>query len=242
MNKMVIGELENACFYRCTAFPVLVGALLLAGCAIPKEPNWSPDEHSVPELTLVLAPGDEIGVTFLGAPDLNTTQRIRRDGCISLNLVGDYKAAGKTPQQVKQELLKLYATQIQVKETEISITSPSPVFVAGAVTNPGRLETDRPLTALEAIMEMGGFNEKESNVRGVVVIRHGNGERWGYYLDFNDALKGKECRPFYLKSFDIVYVPRRPIVKVNDWVEQYIHKLLPHTGARYQSGDMWLPL
>jgi len=86
------------------------------------------------------------------------------------------------------------------------------------------------LTALEAIMQAGGFDPRTAKHDSVVIIRHRDGKRYGCSLDLTGALKGEEGKPFYLEPHDIVYVPRTKIAQVNQWIDQYITKLIPRTG------------
>lgn len=211
-----------------------LGVLVLMGCASAPKQNWS-EEQSKPKTEFVLAPGDEVQISFFGAPELNTTQVIRRDGCIALRLVGDFRAEGKTPMALQQELAALYAQQLQVKEAAVEVRSMVPVFVAGAVKASGRIVLDRPLTALQAIMQTGGFNEFDAEPSTVIVIRH-ESSRWvGYTMDLSPALQGKPGPSFYLQPFDIVYVPRSRISKANQWVEQHINRMLPRLGVGFNS-------
>ena len=62
------------------------------------------------------------------------------------------------------------------------------------------------LTALEAIMEAGGFSSV-ANKKKVVVIRYEDEKRRAYHLNFDDALKGTSTPPFFLEPSDIVHVP-----------------------------------
>lgn len=208
--------------------------ILAAGCAAPK-PNWSPKDHSRPQLTMYLAPGDEIDISFLGAPELNKRQVIRRDGKITLRLIGEVSAAGKTPSALQKELNLLYGPQLQIKETTITVVSPAPVFVSGSVLTPGRIPMEHPMTALEAIMASGGFDTRTAEVRNVVVIRHSDGRRCGFLINFKPTLEGEKSAPFYLKPLDIVYVPRTTITKVNQWVDQHINRMLPRLGLGYST-------
>ncbi|MCX7591892.1 MAG: polysaccharide export protein, partial [Kiritimatiellae bacterium] len=205
------------------------------GCRTPAPVPFSPQEHSRPPTVMLLAPGDELDITFLGAPELNTKQRVRRDGRISLRILGDVVAAGKTPGELQQELVKLYAPQLQVKEVSVVVTSPAPIFVAGSVLRPGRYDMARPVTALEAIMEAGGFDPKTAEVRSVVVIRNENGRNRGFILNFKPILAGQAGCPFYLQPFDVVYVPRTLIPRVDQAVDQYINQVLPKIGLTVSS-------
>ncbi len=147
-----------------------------------------------------LMPGDEIEVSFMGAPELNTLQAIRRDGRISLQLIGEVEAGGKTPEELQDELRKRYAQELQIGEVLVIPRLAPPVLVSGSVLNPGKIRLDRPLTVLDAIMESGGFNMREAEVRSVVLIRHEDGLRKGFIFDFKRALAGEgQDRPFYVK-------------------------------------------
>ena len=200
-------------------------------------------ENSNPPLTMVLMPGDEIEISFLGAPDLGITQCIRRDGRISLRLVGEMMAAGKTPAEVRAELIDLYGSQIQFKEVTVKVLTSPPVFVLGAVLRPGsvdmpgRVDMSRPLSALDAIAAVGGFDEATAEVRSVIIIRKEQGRYRGFTLDFSPILHGRSDQTFYLQPYDIVYVPRTFIVKVDQWVEQHIVKLIPALGIRYDISE-----
>ena len=218
------------------AIPVLL--ILAGGCATPRHP-WSPSIHSQPDKEFVLAPGDEIEISFLGAPNLDVTQIIRRDGKLSLHMIGEVQAEGKTPKQLQDEVAKLYESQLQIKETSLVVKSMAPVFVGGAVRQPGQLQVPRPITALEAIMQAGGFFEREAELANVLVIRHRDGKRFGYSLNFKEALVGNPTPVFYLRPYDIVYVPRTPVTKVNQWIDQHINRMLPSLGVGVSSsGDV----
>lgn len=209
--------------------------LLAAGCGTPR-PSRIDASQAVPPLVMYLMPGDEIEISFFGAPDLNTTQAIRRDGKISLRLVGDVVAAGKTVENLQADLREKLASQLQIRDVSVVLRVPSPVIVSGSVLKPGRVLLSRPMTVLDAIMESGGFNTREAEVRSVVLIRHEDGKRKGFIFDFSKALAGEgEDRPFYVHPFDIVYVPRTRIAKVNQWIDQHINKMLPDLGFGYSS-------
>lgn len=210
---------------------VLAWALLacvIAGCYGTRPSKVTAEAVSLPEVRL--APGDVVEVKFFYMPELNETQTVRPDGKISLQLVGELEAQGRTPAQVQGELVRLYASELE-QQTDVAVIVRSlwnrRVYVGGEVNRPGMLEMTGELTALEAIMAAEGFNGATARVSNVVVIRHRNGERHGTLLDLRDALAGKGAQPFYLAPHDIVYVPRTRIANVNRWIDQHINLVLP---------------
>ena len=158
----------------------------------------------------VLHEGDTISIAFPGAAELNTLAVIRRDGRITIKSLGEFKAAGLTPPEMEKELIKQFGSQLQTKEVIVAVqASAFPVYVTGAVLRPGKVLSDRPLTALEAVMEAGGFDYTKANLKAVRVLRSQDGRMEHFTLNLKRVLKGEESSQFSLKPADIVYVPER---------------------------------
>ena len=191
---------------------VALGFLLIitsSGCSTSR-PSFITDEQSVPAAAMTYECGDELEITFFGAPELNITQLIRRDGLIALRLVGDIKAAGLRPDELSQALRAAYAQQLQIKDISVVVRGASPVLVTGEVMRPGRIALQRPMTALDAIMEAGGFDLEDAELREVAVIRVKGDKQHRIVLDLREVLHEKYLsKPFYLAPFDLIYVPRR---------------------------------
>lgn len=191
----------------------LVLALVFSGC----ESTAVVGNNALPEASdsrrtesLVVREGDTLRISFPGAPNLDTQQQVRRDGRITLSLIGEFSPVGMTPVQVEQELAKLYASQIVSNEVQVTVLSSAySVFVNGAVLRPGKITTDRPLSALEAVMEAGGFNPARANMKAVVIIRQVGGQTRNYTIDLQSVLSGRSSDPFMLEPSDIVFVPER---------------------------------
>jgi polysaccharide export outer membrane protein len=178
---------------------------------VPSKDQNNPDEKGAPTKPdeLVLHEGDTVRITFPGAPTLNAVQQIRRDGQITLPLIGEFHAAGLTPPQMEKELLTQFGPQLQSKEVVVSVDSASfPVYVNGAVLRPGKLTSDRPMTALQAVME-AGVDYNRANLKSVRVVRTENGKTEHYTLDLKEILKGKMNDEFILKPQDVIYVPEK---------------------------------
>jgi len=182
----------------------------LAGCQTPRFEDLAEQQAATKPNEIVLHEGDVVKVSFPGASQLDKSLPIRRDGRISLPIVGEFQAAGLTPSAMEAELVKLYASQLQTKEVRVSVESSSfAVYLTGAVLRPGKVISDRPITALEAIMEAGGFDYTKANLKRVKVIRHENSRTDHYTLNLKRVLNGKDTEQFSLKPGDIVYVPER---------------------------------
>jgi polysaccharide export outer membrane protein len=169
-------------------------------------------KHPVPLVAQTpnyLNPGDVVKITFPAAPELNQTQKVGTDGSLSLPLVGEVHAAGKSPAELQNELATLYKPQLQDNEVVVALeTRAVPVVVSGAVIKPGKIVFERPATVLEAIMEAGGFTP-EADLKKVSVIRIAKGQHYTETLDLRPVLKGKPTPAVYVANGDVIYVPER---------------------------------
>jgi protein involved in polysaccharide export with SLBB domain len=203
---------------------------LVAGCKNNKALPASEAASRPVEVRPVLGAGDELEIKFYYAPELNIQQKVRPDGMISLQLVGDVQAAGLTPTELDAKLQELYASQLKTPEVAIIVRGQSSrrVYVAGEVARPGVIDMPASLNVWEAIITAGGFNMRNADRQQIVVVRTSpDGKRQGYLVNLENEMLGAAAEPFALAPMDIVYVPRETIVDVGDWVDKNINKVVP---------------
>lgn len=203
-HKTVASRRRVATSLLCVA--VLIPAVASLGCTDMQSTAAVPTEASVSKPSGNLAPGDVINVVFSGAPELNTRQKIQPNGKVSLPTVGDVNAAGLTITGLQEQLATLYQSKLQDPSVVVSLAGAAAgVYVSGEVLRPGKIPLDRPMTALEAVMEAGGFT-KFANPKQVFIVRNQGGKSQRYVLNMNQALYGTESIPFYVRAYDVIYV------------------------------------
>lgn len=217
---------------------VAAGALAI-GCegkskALPAD--QAPPVAALPPTKL--GPGDELEIKFYYAPELNVQQRVRSDGKITLQLVGDIDAAGLTPQELDQSLESAFTKHLKYPELSVIVRGlySRRVLVTGEVLRPGPMEMPAQMTLMEAIGYSGGFNLVTANIKQVIVSRDvgdGSGKRVGYVVNMKDEYAGAATTPFMLQPTDIVIVPRTAVVEVNQFMQQYINNNIPDAGVFY---------
>jgi polysaccharide export outer membrane protein len=185
-------------------------ALVLAfgsvGCEGPESYTPIPAEAYSARPTGTLAAGDVIRVTFPGAPELNTLQKVQANGKVSMPTIGDVTAQGKSVATLQSQLTGMYQSHLQNPSVLVAVeTAASSVYVSGEVVRPGKVPLDRPMTAFEAIMEAGGFT-KFANPKQVVVVRTKGGKTERYALNLSDTISGASSSAFYLRPYDTVFV------------------------------------
>jgi polysaccharide biosynthesis/export protein len=184
--------------------------LLLTSCQDPKGETLPASVSG--EKPGILAAGDVVRVSFTGAPELNQSQKIGSDGKVSLPMVGDVYAAGKSLRQFQDELTGLYKTQLQSNEVIVTLeTVAIPVVVSGEVQKPGKIVFERPATVLEAIMEAGGFTDYADPKR-VSVVRLIHGVHHTQIFDLSPVLRGMPTHATYVRAGDVIYVRQKLFV------------------------------
>jgi protein involved in polysaccharide export with SLBB domain len=203
--------------------------LLLASCSSSRKQTYTayePTATSDSIADVVLETGDEIEIKFVDTPDLNDRQIIRPDGKISMPIAGEVRAAGKTPSVLTNELTGLFSKDLIDPKLTVIVRSFSnrKIFVGGEVVTQGVFPVSNQLTVYEGVLLAGGFNSKSAKLKNVLVIRKGSSGRQVFTFDLRQP---QNMEQFYLQPRDIVYVPKKAIVKVDDWVDQYISSVIP---------------
>lgn len=212
---------------------ILMLLLLMAGCA-GKAAKEAPEMAMEPVDPVSIQAGDVLEIRFAFATQFNESQAVRSDGKLDLPMVGEVQAEGKSLPELRRELTALYADKLNYPDLTVIMRSQAnlQVYVGGEVRSPGLIRVRNRMTALEAVMRAGGFDPKTAAVSSVVIVRHQGDERYGCTLDLSGELDGKAGKVFWLKPGDIVWVPRTVITKLNDYVDQYINKMIPKTGLQ----------
>src|SRR5437660_6765335 len=169
---------------------VCVVVVPLAGC---RTETRLYDTELVPYRSAKLREGDVLSISFPGSPNLNVTaQPIRRDGTISLPLVNEVAAAGKTPAELEKELLKLYEKELSSKQISVTVQSSAyPVFVTGSVVRPGKIQVERTSTDLDASMDAGGIDRTKPDMRSVGCLRYEDDQLNDQIAQLKPRLEGK---------------------------------------------------
>jgi protein involved in polysaccharide export with SLBB domain len=176
----------------------------------------------------IIQPGDLLDMKFFYNSEMNDGMAVRPDGRISMQLIGEVMAAGRSPADLTRLLREKYGKELKNPEITVIVRSfGSRVYVDGEVEKPGELELLRPLTVMQAIARAEGLTDKAW--KEALVIRRIKGkEPLVIKLDLDDVLTGKDfAQDIGLVPFDIVYVPRSPIADVNLWVHQYVRANIP---------------
>ncbi|WP_240007067.1 polysaccharide biosynthesis/export family protein [Pseudaquidulcibacter saccharophilus] len=199
----------------------------------PPFPTWTEVDDSYR-----FYPGDEIEISVPSAPELTKSVIVAPDGRITPTLLPSIMVADRTPEEVKQAIMNLYASQL--RNPQVFITPKTFVsqklFVGGEVAKPGIYDINGEIDPVQAIILAGGFLNSAKR-EDVVVMRRGAGGQpfmRTYDLKTIFAKDGGFSDLPRLRRFDIVWVPRSKISEVGLFTQQFIREALPITvGFNY---------
>jgi len=190
--------------YSCFVL-IAIAALACAGC----QTKWPPLPYPPgPHTAVRLSPGDTIKIAFAENADLDQTQKIRRDGKVSLPLIGEVQAAGKRIMDFQSQLIGRYEEHLDNPEVLVTLEdSPATVIISGFGGNPGKVEFDRPTTVYQAIMEAGGVGDYGS-LSNIHLTRIINGVQRTESLNLRSLIRGQPTQPEYVQDGDVIYIGR----------------------------------
>ncbi|MGA8041295.1 MAG: polysaccharide biosynthesis/export family protein, partial [Terracidiphilus sp.] len=157
----------------------------------------------------VIGNDDVLAINVWKEPDLTRSVPVRSDGKISLPLVGELQAAGRTPLELEIEIgnrLKSYITAPEVTVMVQELNSRK-FNILGEVNKPGSYPLAAPTTVMDAIATAGGFRDFAKK-KGVYVLRQGpKGGVQRIQFNYAQFLKGKHREQnIYLEPHDSVIV------------------------------------
>lgn len=189
----------------CLLALLVFAALVFGGCQSPLPPLPNPPG---PHTAVRLSPGDEIKAAYADESVPDQTQKIRRDGKVSLPLIGEVTAAGKRVIDFQHELINRYEGKLDNNEVLVTLNnSTATVTVSGFASKQGVYSFDRPTTVYQAVMEAGGPSDygSASNIHLTRVI---NGEQRTETINLRPTIKGKPTIPTYVQDGDVIYISR----------------------------------
>jgi polysaccharide export outer membrane protein len=157
----------------------------------------------------LIGPGDIVEILVWKEPDISRTVHVRPDGRISLPLVDDVRAAGKTPVQLKDSISKALGSFIDNPSVYVMLQEnrSKKVYVVGAVAAPGEYLLEKPTTVLQAIAMAGGFGEWAKK-DDIVILRKGANGQSRIEFDYERVVSGKDvAQNIRLRADDIIVVP-----------------------------------
>src|SRR2546425_11364549 len=184
-------------------FSVVVFSSFLAP-AFAQRPATNPFARACGESAFKLGPDDVIEVFGYKESELSPTVVVRPDGKISLPLIGELSASGKSTVELQKEVAQRLAQYISQPTVNVIVkeVNSAKVSVLGEVKTPGMYKIKDRATVLDAVALAGGFTEYAKRDKVTVIRVEANGDQRHIKVNLDDQIKGKRADPFYVLPYD----------------------------------------
>ena len=164
----------------------------------------------------IIGAEDVLEITVWRNVDLSKIAQVRPDGRISMPIIRDIMAVGKTPSQLAEEMTNKLKEYVQNPVVAVSVkeVNSSNIFVLGEVAKPGKYPLKSKTTLLQGITIAGGFTPIAARNQ-MVIFRFTESSTGMKRLtaSYDDiVLRGGITENFELKSGDTVVVPSEAMV------------------------------
>jgi polysaccharide export outer membrane protein len=165
----------------------------------------------VDDKAYIIGAEDVIRIEVWGDARLSGDFLVRPDGKISMNLIGDVTASGRTPEALSNdisdrlkagEFMRSPSVIVGIKEVRSK-----KYYLQGEVNKPGAVPLVVPTTVLEALVQAGGFRDfaRKNKIR---ILRMKDGEQKEFKFDYNAVTKGKHLEQnIKLEPGDMIIIP-----------------------------------
>jgi polysaccharide export outer membrane protein len=196
---------------RATAFAVALASLLVGGCAGPRvAPETAAPAYNTEDY--LIGPGDSLQIFVWQHPELSVNVPVRPDGKITIPLVQDTVAVGKTPTQLSDDLETALSEYIRNPEVSVIVsafvgTFGNQIRVVGQAAEPQAISYRQNMTVLDVMIEVGGLGEFAAGNRAKIIRRTGDAET-EIPVRLDDLLKkGKISANVTMRPGDVLIIP-----------------------------------
>jgi polysaccharide biosynthesis/export protein len=185
-------------------------------------------EEKLPEY--LLGYGDVLEIKFFNQPEYNEAVKVRPDGRITLQKVGDFYVVGKTPSELQRLVTSVYSEYLVNPDVTVFVRDfgGQECYVMGEVEKPGMVSITKGMTLLRAIAAAGG-PKKNAKLNSIILMRAGENDKADVTrlnLSFSSVDDDGNVDKS-VKAFDVIYVPRTFIADLDNFASQVWNIVLP---------------
>lgn len=201
------------------AIILLAAASALSGCAGGAPAGSLPAAAFVPAeegpgAPYIIGPLDQLQIFVWRNPELSTNVSVRPDGRITVPLIEDLAATGKTPTQLADDIEKALATYIQAPIVSVIVSNyigpfAQQVRIVGQAAKPAALPYRANMTLLDAMIAVGGLTEFAAGNRARLIrFDKATGQQREYRVKIESLIEdGKTSANVRLEPGDVIIIP-----------------------------------
>ena len=192
--------------------PLLMVGMLTACANNPVYPPAPAKASGASDWMYLLGPGDSVNVFVWGNPEVSGSFPIRPDGMMTMNLVEDLPASGKSPTQLAREIEKILARYIQDPVVTVIVAGgvgpySQQIRVLGEAAKPQTLVYREDMSLVDVMITVGGLSDFAAGNRASILrIVDGKPQQFGVRLE--DLVKdGDLSANVEMRPGDLLVIP-----------------------------------
>ena len=191
---------------------LLLAVVAVAGCSGTPTYPPAPERTGQYDWNYLVGPGDSVNVFVWRNPEVSGTFPVRPDGKMTMNLVEDLQASGKTPTQLARDIEKALAKYIQEPIVTVIVGGGVGPFdqqirVVGEAAKPQALNYRERMSLVDLMIAVGGLTDFAAGNKAYILRTvDGKQERLGVRLE--DLLRGGDVSANVdMRPGDVLVVP-----------------------------------
>jgi len=217
IKKTIWGQWQSALLLSCVLSSSMLQAQSASDASKSNEENTPAAQPARPasgiatdDANYVIGVDDLLSINVWKEAEISRVVTVRSDGKISLSLVGEVTAGGKTPKELKAEITEKLKSYISEPEVTVIVQEMrSKKFnILGMVTKPGSFQLSGSMTILDGLSVAGGFRDFAKKKAIYVLRKKADGTQERLPFNYNDVIKGTHSEQnVQLMPGDTVVVP-----------------------------------
>ncbi|AAZ96234.1 polysaccharide export outer membrane protein [Thiobacillus denitrificans ATCC 25259] len=191
---------------------LLLAVVAVAGCSGTPTYPPAPERTGQYDWNYLVGPGDSVNVFVWRNPEVSGTFPVRPDGKMTMNLVEDLQASGKTPTQLARDIEKALGKYIQEPIVTVIVGGGIGPFdqqirVVGEAAKPQALNYREKMSLVDLMIAVGGLTDFAAGNKAYILRTvDGKQERLGVRLE--DLLRGGDVSANVdMRPGDVLVVP-----------------------------------
>jgi polysaccharide export outer membrane protein len=190
----------------------LLAVVSMVGCSTTPTYPPAPKQATPYDWNYLIGPGDSVQVFVWRNPDVSGTFPVRPDGKMTMNLVEDMPASGKTPSQLARDIEKALAKYIQEPIVTVIVAGGVGPFdqqirVIGEAAKPQALNYREHMSLIDLMIAVGGLTDFAAGNKAYILRTEGGKQtRLGVRLE--DLLQGGDISAnVEMRPGDVLVIP-----------------------------------
>ena len=186
--------------------------LTVTGCASSSLPPAPSAAEKLSDWYYLIGPGDSVSVFVWRNPELSGSFPVRPDGKMTMNLVEDLPASGKTPTQLARDIEKALSKYIQDPIATVIVAGGVGPFnqqirIIGQAAKPQALNYREGMSLIDVMIAVGGITDFAAGNKAVI-LRTIEGKQQQFSVRLEDLLKGGDVSAnAEMRPGDVLIIP-----------------------------------